>query len=146
MRTLLIAISLIYFVAQGAAPQSHAGPDSPIVLSRENLAALRDSPETQTIKNVLSKKTNCINCAEIFKSAANARSLMVVEKEANGFGGSFVLVVFAKTAKLYRFWLYPIDKNKHEFEIREAVVQRKLTNELMSEITRKEYANYWIRL
>jgi hypothetical protein len=140
MKTLLIVISLINF----AVLRSHAKPDRPIVLSRENLMALRESAEAQAIKNVLSKKSGCTDCVDVFENARNVKSFMVVEKEANGFGGSFVLLVFAKIPKLYRFWLYPIDKN--EFEIREAVVQRKLNNELMSEISRKAYADYWIHL
>lgn len=140
MKTLIIVISLINF----AVLQSDAKPDRPIVLSRENLTALRESAETQAIKNVLSKKSDCTDCTDVFENANNAKSFIVVEKQANGFGGNFVLLVFAKVPKLYRFWLYPIDKN--EFEIREAVVQRKFTNELMSETSRKAYADYWVHL
>lgn len=126
--------------------------EKPIVLSLENLANLKASPEAMSLRKIFKAaelhKRQCPQCREFFPESNRYQSFfknpfLTVHSEPNDFGGAFLLIVFSGKPKVYRLWVYEIDHS--EFQVREmAPLPITLSKELMDELTDSAYSPYWM--
>lgn len=123
----------------------------PVSLDRENLTTLRDSPMAKGIGEgfctaIIAPKV-CPECVENFMGADEYRDVLsspflLVDSEANDFGGYFMLVVFKSYRQVYRLWVYQLSSG--EFQLREMVPYIKLNKLLMDELRHEDYFPYWL--
>ncbi len=132
---------------------SSLGDESkPIVLSKENLTWLKNGAEAKSIQMAFSEATKvkkeCPKCQEFFPGANKYLSLvrrpfLLVEKEPTDFGGYFVLIVFKNHRRVYRFWVYEIEKSL--LQVREIVPWGvRLNKRMLDEFTDHAYDPFWV--
>ena len=126
--------------------------EKPISLQIENLTKWKNSPEAvairQGIKAMLQPRPNYPRVAEPFEGAKlyaplYGKPFLTLEAKPGDFGGFFALIVFRDHPKVFRLWLYEIDKNV--FEIREMVPLRATLNkEVMDALSDKRISPFWL--
>jgi hypothetical protein len=131
-----------------------ARPEKPISLQIESLTRWRNSLETpaiqQSLNAILKPRQNYLRSLESLKEIEQYAPLfpkpfLLLEAAPNDFGGFFALVVFKNHPKVFRLWVYEIDKNV--FEFREIIpLQVTLNKEIMSELADKRVAPFWAAL
>lgn len=130
----------------------YAATEKPISLQISNLTRWKNSHEAPALRQSLGtilKKCgksrqiiepfdNVDKCTSIFK-----KNFLLLDAEPNDFGGFFALVVFKKYPKVFRAWIYEIDKNV--FEVREMIPLRVTLNKaIMNELEDKRITPFWL--
>ena len=126
--------------------------EKPISLQIESLTRWRNSSEALAIQQGLSAmlkpRRNYPRIAEPFVLSKQyiplyGKPFLTLDTELNDFGGFFALVVFKDYPKVFRLWLYEIDKNV--FEIREMIpLQVTLNKVIMDELKDKRISPFWL--
>jgi hypothetical protein len=76
------------------------------------------------------------------KSSLFQKPFLLLEAESNDFGGFFALVVFKDRPKVFRLWIYEIDKNV--FEPREIIpLQVTLNKIIMNDLSNQKVKPFW---
>lgn len=126
--------------------------EKPISLHIENLTRWKTSKQApaiqQSLRAIVTPRQNYLRSTETFKEVKQYKKLfqkpfLLLDAEANDFGGFFALVVFKNHPKVLRLWIYEIDRDV--FEIRDAVpLQVTLNKAIMSELADKRIAPFWL--
>jgi|GEM_PF-3273813 hypothetical protein len=128
-----------------------ANSEKPISLQIANLSRWKNSPEASAIRQSLGaihkQRRNYPRVTEPFKGASKyttifRKPLLLLDSEPNHFGGFFALAVFKNYPKVFRLWIYEIDKNV--FEVREVIPLRvNLGKMIMNELEDKRIVPFW---
>ena len=147
------ALASIWLIIFGFSIATYgANPEKPISLQIENLTRWKNSLETpaiqQSLNAILKPRQNYLRSLESMKEIKQyapifSRPFLLLEAESNDFGGFFALIVFNSHPKVFRLWIYEIDKNV--FELREIIpLQVTLNKEIMSELADKRVTPFWV--
>jgi hypothetical protein len=126
--------------------------EKPISLQIKDLTRWKNSPEAPAIQQslgaILKPRENYLRSVESLKEIKQYTSLfqkpfLLLEAESNDLGGFFALVVFKNHPKVFRLWVYEIDKNV--FELREiSPLQVTLNKIIMTDLADKRVAPFWM--
>lgn len=129
-----------------------ANPEKPISLQIENLTLWKNSLETSAVRQsldaILKPRQNYPRFADFLEEVKKYNSIfnkpfLLLEAESTGFGGFFALVVFKSHPKVFRLWIYEIDKNI--FELREIIpLQVTLNKIIMNDLADKRVNPFWV--
>lgn len=145
-------ISICIIVLSFSAQLQGANSERPISLQVENLAHWRNSSKASEIQQslgaILKPRRNYPRSLESLKEIKQYSSLfqqpfMLLEVEANEFGGFFALIVFKSYPKVFRLWVYEVDKNLFELRMM-TPLQVKLNKKIMSELDDKRIIPFWV--
>jgi hypothetical protein len=146
-------LTLVSFLAFGFSVSTYGAQlENPILLQIQNLTRWKNSTEApavqQSLGAILKPRRDYprfVSFLEEMKQYTSLfrKSFLLLEAEANGFGGFFALVVFKNHPKVFSLWIYEIDKNV--FELREITpLQVTLNKIIMSELEDKRVTPFWV--
>ncbi len=148
----IMLISTWLIVISFSAQVHGTNSEKPISLQIENLAHLRNSSKASAIRQslvaILKPSPNYPRSLESLKEIKQYDSLfqrpfVLLEAEPNKFGGFFALIVFKNHPKVFRLWVYEVDKNVFELRMMTSL-QVKLNKIIMSELDDKRIIPFWV--
>jgi hypothetical protein len=146
-------ISIWIIVLNFSAQVHGANSERPISLQIENLSHWRSSSKVSAIQQslgaLLKPRRNYPRSLESLKEIKQYNSLfqqpfVLLEAEANGFGGFFALIVFQNHPKVFRVWVYEVDKNVFELRMM-TPLRARLNKTVMRELDDKRIIPFWVR-
>lgn len=146
-------LALISFLAFGFSVSTYGAQlEKPISLQIKSLTRWKRSHEAPAIQQslgaILKPRQNYPRSLESLKEIKQYASLfqkpfLLLESESNDFGGFFALVVFKGHPKVFRLWVYEIDKNV--FEVREVIpLKVTLNKQIMNELKDRRIGPFWL--
>lgn len=126
--------------------------EKPISLQIKDLRRWKNSSEVSAVRQSLAAMLNPRPSYPRFMDFTKKirkyshlfqKPFLLLEAESNEIGGFFALVVFKDHPKVYRLWLYEIDKNL--FELREiAPLKVTLNKIIMDDLANKRVHPFWV--
>lgn len=144
----------IWIIVFSLSAQVHgAKSERPISLQIENLSQWRNSSKATAIQQslgaILKPRQNYPRSLESLKEIKQYNLLiqqpfLLLEAEPNVYGGFFALIVFQNHPKVFRLWVYEVDKNVFELRMM-TPLQVKLNKKIMNELDDKRIIPFWVR-
>lgn len=106
----------------------------------------------ENFDKILGRRKTCRECAETIPRETNFSPLykldyFLVRAEPNDFGGYWAHIIFKESpTRIYRLWLYPIDKNIFQLRNIETIVPNVEIKKTMAKLSGSEYSQFWIKI
>lgn len=147
------ALAFISFAIVGLSTSTYGAQlEKPISLQIKDLTRWKNSSEASAVQQslgaILKPRSNYPRFMGFTKEMEKYSSLfrkpfLLLEAESNDLGGFFALVVFKNHPKVFRLWVYEIDKNV--FELREIIPLQVTLNEIiMNDLADKIVIPFWV--
>lgn len=145
-------LSIWLFVLSFSAQVYGAHTEWPISLQIEKLNHWRSSSKAfairQSLGAIIKPRKNYPRSLESLKEIKQYDSLiqkpfLLLEAEPNEFGGFFALVVFKKHPRVFRLWIYEVDRNVFELRMM-TPLQVKLNKIITSELDDPRISPFWV--